>query len=127
MVPNARCGLRREKVAAGGLEEFQHRLVLPHRRVRQVDDYLSAGKCFRQSLTSDGVDAGIGRGGEGLVAALAQNGDGLRAYQAGAADNDDLHMRSPFCSRPQSDECLSSLRIRTTFKAHPSENVANVY
>jgi hypothetical protein len=27
MVPGARCGLRREKVAAGGLEEFQHRLV----------------------------------------------------------------------------------------------------
>jgi len=27
MVPNARCGLCREKVTAGGLEEFQHRLV----------------------------------------------------------------------------------------------------
>ena len=27
MVPDARYGLRREKVAAGGLEEFQHRLV----------------------------------------------------------------------------------------------------
>ena len=28
MVPDAaRCGLRREKVATGGLEEFQHRLV----------------------------------------------------------------------------------------------------
>src|SRR5882672_10850512 len=27
MVPDARCGLRREKVAAGGLEELQHRLV----------------------------------------------------------------------------------------------------
>jgi hypothetical protein len=27
MAPNARCGLRRKKVAAGGLEEFQHRLA----------------------------------------------------------------------------------------------------
>jgi hypothetical protein len=27
MVPDARCDLRREKVAAGGLEEFQHRVV----------------------------------------------------------------------------------------------------
>ena len=27
MVPDIRCGLRREQVAAGGLEEFQHRLV----------------------------------------------------------------------------------------------------
>jgi hypothetical protein len=25
MVPDAGCGLRREKVAAGGLEELQHR------------------------------------------------------------------------------------------------------
>src|SRR5882724_11169141 len=27
MVPDSGCGLRREKVAPGGLEEFQHRLV----------------------------------------------------------------------------------------------------
>jgi hypothetical protein len=27
MVPDARRGLRREKIAAGGLEEFQHRPV----------------------------------------------------------------------------------------------------
>ena len=27
MVPDTGCGLRRKKVAAGGLEEFQHRLV----------------------------------------------------------------------------------------------------
>jgi len=27
MVPDAGCGLRREKIAAGGLEELQHRLV----------------------------------------------------------------------------------------------------
>jgi hypothetical protein len=27
MVPDTRCGLRREKVAPGGLEEFQHRLL----------------------------------------------------------------------------------------------------
>ena len=27
MVPDACCDLRREKVAAGGLEEFQYRLV----------------------------------------------------------------------------------------------------
>src|SRR5438046_5580948 len=34
---------------------------------------------------------GIGRGGDDLVAALAQNGDDLRADQACSADNDDLH------------------------------------
>ena len=31
------------------------------------------------------------QGGQDLVAGLAQNGDGLRADQAGAADDDDLH------------------------------------
>jgi hypothetical protein len=37
------------------------------------------------------LTAGIGRGDDDLVAALAQNGDGLRADEAGAADDDDLH------------------------------------
>jgi hypothetical protein len=37
------------------------------------------------------VDAAFGRGGNDLVAALAQNRDGLRADQAGAADDDDLY------------------------------------
>ena len=41
------------------------------------------------------VDAALGRGGDDLVAALAQNGDGLRADQAGAADDDDLHAHPP--------------------------------
>ena len=44
-----------------------------------------------EALAGDGVDAAVGRGGDDLVAALAQNGDGLRADQAGAADHDDLH------------------------------------
>jgi hypothetical protein len=43
------------------------------------------------AFAGDGVDAAIGRGSKDLVAALAQNGDGLRADQAGAADDDDLH------------------------------------
>jgi len=40
-------------------------------------------------FAGDDVDAAIGRGGEDLMAALAQNLDGLRADQPGAADNDD--------------------------------------
>src|SRR5215831_18006115 len=44
-----------------------------------------------EALAGDRVDAGIGRCGGGLVATLAQNGDGLRADQAGAADDDNLH------------------------------------
>ena len=37
------------------------------------------------------VMAAAGRGGDDIVATLAQNGNGLRADQAGAADDDDLH------------------------------------
>src|SRR6516225_6978590 len=56
----------------------------------------SAARRLRpDTLADDGVDAAIGRGGEDLVAALAQNRDGLRADQAGAADNDDLHGLRP--------------------------------
>src|SRR6516164_6791313 len=38
-----------------------------------------------------GVDATFGRAGEDLVTLFAQNGDGLRADQAGAPDHDNLH------------------------------------
>src|SRR6516164_4321315 len=61
------------------------------RRVGEVDHHLRAGHGLFEALAGDGVDAGIGRGDDDLVAALAQNGDGLRADQAGAADDDDLH------------------------------------
>src|SRR6516164_10472793 len=37
----------------------------------------------------------LGRCGDDLVTALAQNGDGFRADQAGAADDDDLHGLPP--------------------------------
>src|SRR6266481_2938347 len=79
MVPDARCGLRREKVAAGGLEEFQHRLVFKRGRIGEVDHHLRAGQGLFEPLAGDGVDAAFGRGGDDLVAALAQNGDGPRA------------------------------------------------
>src|SRR5215831_6962503 len=91
MVPDAGCGLRREKVAPGGLEEFQHRLVFKRWRIGEVDHHLRAGHGLLDTLAGDGVDAAIGRGGEDLVTALAQNRDGLRADQAGAANDDDLH------------------------------------
>src|SRR5215470_14849106 len=95
MVPDAGCRLRREKVAAGGLEEFQHRLVFKRGRVGEVDHHLRAGHGLGEALAGDGVDAGIGRGGDDLVAALAQDGDCLRPDQAGTADNDDLHVPFP--------------------------------
>src|SRR6185437_419160 len=95
MVPDAGCGLRREKVAARGLEELQHRLVLKRRRVGEVDYHLRAGHGLLEPLAGDGVDAALGRRGDDLVAALAQNGNGLRADQAGAADHHELHGSPP--------------------------------
>src|SRR5436189_1740167 len=49
------------------------------------------GHGLLEPLAGDAVDTAFGRGGDDLVAALAQNGDGLRADQAGTADDDDLH------------------------------------
>src|SRR5262245_12038549 len=43
----------------------------------EVDHHLRAGYGLLEPLAGDGVHAGIGRGGDDLVAALAQNGDGL--------------------------------------------------
>src|SRR5260221_282730 len=61
----------------------------------RLDPRLRAGLALLEALAGDAVDAGLGRGGDDLMAALAQNGDGLRADQAGAADDDDLHVMSP--------------------------------
>ncbi len=48
------------------------------------------------SLAGDGVDGAFGRGGDDdLAAALAQNGDGLRADQAGTANDDDIYVCPP--------------------------------
>ena len=44
---------------------------------------MRAGHGLFEALAGDRIDAAIGGGGDNLVAALAQNGDGLRADQAG--------------------------------------------
>ena len=49
------------------------------------------GQGLKETLAGEGVDAGVWRGRDDFVAALSQDGDGLRADQAGAADDDDLH------------------------------------
>jgi hypothetical protein len=91
MVPDTCCNLRRKKLAAGGLEEFHHRLVLKRRRVGEVDHHLRAGHDFFEPLARNGVHTALRRGRDDLVAALTQNGDSLRADQTGAPDDDDLH------------------------------------
>jgi hypothetical protein len=48
---------------------------------------LRSGYGFFEPLAGDAVDGAVGRRGDNLMTALAQNGDGLRADQAGGADN----------------------------------------
>src|SRR5689334_17056413 len=91
MVPDPGLGLRREKVTAGGLEAFQYRLVFKRGRIGEVDHHLRVDHDLLESLARDGVDPALGRGGHDLMAALAENGDGLRADQAGTADDDNPH------------------------------------
>jgi hypothetical protein len=55
MMTHAGGRLRREKIAAGRLEELQGRLVLEGRRVRHVDDDLCVGERFGQSLAASAI------------------------------------------------------------------------
>src|SRR5215813_13952320 len=95
MMANARRSLRRMKVAPGGLEEFQHRLVFKGGRIGEVDHHLCAGQSLSEPCARDGIDAALGRGCHRLVTAFAQKGDSLRANQAGSADYDDFHSLPP--------------------------------
>src|SRR3984885_3108407 len=127
-MPDAGCGLRREKVALGSLEEFQHRLVFKRRRIGEVDHCLRAGQNLSEPFAGYGVDPAVGRGGDDLVAALAQDGDRLRADQAGAADDDDLHELTSVVDdgKPEWFGCAYSksrsrlvIRLIANFVAHP--------
>src|SRR5262249_18511640 len=104
MVPNTGCSLRREKVAAGGLKEFQYSLVFPRGRVRQVDDNLSAGKRFRQPLTSDGVDARLRCRCDHFMTLFAKPVHKFCTDQPGASNDYYLHLYSPFVCRPKEGE-----------------------
>jgi hypothetical protein len=72
MAADALRGLRREKVAARGLEELQHRLGLKCRRIGKVNYHLRAGDCFFEPFPGDGVDATFGGRSDDLVAAAAE-------------------------------------------------------
>src|SRR5262245_32732648 len=86
---------RGEDVAGRCLEELQHRLVLPRRRVRHIDDDIRAAERFAQPFAGDGVDARRGGGRHGLVAAPEQQGDQLFPDEPAATDYHDLHVGSP--------------------------------
>ena len=51
MVPDASRDLSRNQIAAGGLEEFQHRRVFERRRIGEVDHDLWAGHNRREAFS----------------------------------------------------------------------------
>jgi len=53
---------------------------------------------FGEPLARNGVDAGLRRRGDHVMTGAAQTLDGLRADQAGSADDDDSHGGSSFAN-----------------------------
>src|SRR5262245_8558301 len=95
MVSHASGRFRRMDISSGHLEEIQYGLVFERRRVRDIHNNGSAGKCLSQPFTGKRVDArGTGCGYD-IVAFLAQHLDELRADEPASADNDNLHRESP--------------------------------
>jgi len=91
MVADAGGGLRGEQVAAGGPEERHDVVVCEGRRVRHVDDHLRAVQRSGQPFSGDGVDAGVGRGGQHLMSLLLQARYDIGTDQAGPADDNYVH------------------------------------
>jgi len=91
MVPDAGCGLSREKVTPGGLEDSSTALSSNEGELaRSMTTCAPAVASLRPSPVMV-LTPLLGEAANDVVATLAQNGDGLRADQAGAADDDDLH------------------------------------
>lgn len=89
-----------EEVLPRGLEELQHRLVLPRGRVRQVHDDPCASERFGEPLTRDGVDAGGGGSRHSFVPTLAKELHELLPDEPAATDHHDPHVESPCMSPP---------------------------
>ncbi len=91
-MPHAGCLFRGHEVAARGLEECHDGVVREIRGVGEVDHDLCPGNGLGEPFAGDGVDAGVGGRSDDLMALLTQVRDDLAADEAGAADNNDLHV-----------------------------------
>ena len=60
-------------------------------RVRHVDDHRGAGEGVGQAFAGEGVDTGVGRRGDRLVAVVAEDGDERRSDEPGTSDDDEFH------------------------------------
>ncbi|MNE54301.1 hypothetical protein D3C80_1490720 [compost metagenome] len=92
------CLLGRQQVAGGGLEELEHSLVLPGRRIGHIHYHIRAIHRLGQALTGNAVHPRAGRRRDGLVAALTQTVDELRTNEASASDDQDFHGALSACT-----------------------------
>ena len=91
VVADAGVALGREQVARRGGEELPHRVVVPDRRVGDVDDDVGARHHLGEALAGDGVDARRGRRRHRVVPLRLQPADDVAPDPPAATDDDDLH------------------------------------
>src|SRR5262249_10089085 len=92
------CRLCIEDVAGRRFEELERSCVLERWGVRHVDNDCRALEGLGETLTGEGVDAGVQGRGHGFVTVVAQVLDELGPDQPGPADDDDLHDDLSFVS-----------------------------
>ena len=91
VVADAGVALGRQQVARRGGEELPHRVVVPDRRVGDVDDDVGAHHHVGEALAGDRVDARGGRGRHRVVPLRFQPADDVAADAPAATDDHDLH------------------------------------
>jgi hypothetical protein len=80
-----------QQVARRRGEELPHRIVLPDRRVGDVDEDVGARHHVGKALAGDRVDARGGRGRHRIVTVRGQPADDVPAEASGPPDDHDLH------------------------------------
>ena len=91
VVTDARGALGREEVARRGGEERQDRVVLPGRRVGDVDDDVGARHHVGEAVAADGVHARRGRRRHRVVPLRGQPPDDVAPDPPAPTDDNDLH------------------------------------
>src|SRR5437899_640784 len=97
----------RDHVARPRLEKVQHRLVLERRRIRDVNDDVSACKRRLYALPGHGVDAPARRRLQHLMTARPQQRGQLRPDETCTADDNDLHFLTPLSLKAVATHCIT--------------------
>src|SRR5690606_32235733 len=110
VMPHSRRRFGSKQIAPGSREEFHDGPILKRRRIRHVDYGVSAFDGSRETLAGDGIDAGIWRGCDDIVALRTQEFDDASSNEAGASDDDmfhDIAFRDDYALRNRSRSSLT--------------------